>query len=73
MEHEDQQQEHGSLLAYYECLRDNKHFRMLWLAETIDNIGSWLNYVAVLTLVEVSGSGQQAHETSASPRHLWQT
>ncbi|GAB4816866.1 hypothetical protein N2152v2_003912 [Parachlorella kessleri] len=33
------EQEHGTLAAYYQCLKTNKHFR-------------WLNYVAVLTLVE---------------------
>ena len=102
---------HGSLGAYVACLRDNPHFRVLWLAEVVgelptqeqqpphtrspppapaarspaasrprhlppctlpapsplhptthphphtDNLGSWLNYVATLSLVDEFSGG----------------
>lgn len=44
--------EHGSLRDYVLCLKTNKYFLILWLAEVIDSTGSWLNYISVLTLVE---------------------
>jgi hypothetical protein len=42
---------------YYRCLRDNRHFRLLWTAETVDNVGSWLSYVATLDMVEQFSGG----------------
>ena len=42
---------------YYRCLRDNRHFRLLWTAETVDTCGSWLSYVAVLDMVEQFSGG----------------
>jgi hypothetical protein len=48
---------HGSFLSYYEVLRDNRAYRLLWLAETIDNVGGWLSYVATLGLVENFSQG----------------
>jgi len=47
----------ASLGAYWRCLRDNPHYRNLWIADFIDNIGAWLNYVATLELVEEFSGG----------------
>ncbi|CAL8462528.1 g2061 [Coccomyxa elongata] len=38
--------------SYYELLRDNKCFRIIWIGEVINNCGGWFNYVATLTVVE---------------------
>ncbi|KAL4437964.1 hypothetical protein ABPG77_004185 [Micractinium sp. CCAP 211/92] len=41
---------------YYRVLSGNRYFLLLWVAEMIDNIGSWLSYVATLELAsELSG------------------
>ncbi|KDD73493.1 hypothetical protein H632_c2120p0, partial [Helicosporidium sp. ATCC 50920] len=44
--------EHGSLKSYYHCIRYNPYFIWLWVAECVNTMGSWFNYVATLTLVE---------------------
>ncbi|KAL3137427.1 hypothetical protein ABBQ32_006948 [Trebouxia sp. C0010 RCD-2024] len=48
----------SSLIAYYDLLRDNRAFTVVWLGEIIDNVGNWLNYVATLSLVEQLAGGQ---------------
>lgn len=30
------------LADYYRVLAQNRHFRFLWTAEMVDNVGSWL-------------------------------
>lgn len=51
------QEHHGSLKAYFRCLRDHPYFTLLWLAETVNTLGMWLNYIATLSLVnEFTGS-----------------
>ncbi|PRW58840.1 major facilitator superfamily MFS_1 [Chlorella sorokiniana] len=50
------EQTHG-LRDYYRVLAANRQFRYLWCAEMIDNIGSWLSYVATLELVEQFSGG----------------
>jgi len=47
----------ASLVNYFRCLRDNPHYRNLWIADFVDNIGAWLNYVATLELVEQFSGG----------------
>jgi MFS family permease len=42
----------ASLWSYYNVLKENRNYFLLWMAEVIDNIGAWLNYVAVLGLIE---------------------
>ena len=42
---------------YIQCLKENKHYRLIWIAEVVDNIGAWLNYVATLSLVESFSHG----------------
>jgi MFS family permease len=48
---EDGREVRASMAAYYSCLRDNPHYRALWIADVIDNTGAWLNYVATLELM----------------------
>lgn len=35
------EQRHG-FRDYGRVLREHRHFRYLWIAETVDNVGSWL-------------------------------
>ncbi|KAL6773868.1 hypothetical protein ACKKBG_A22825 [Auxenochlorella protothecoides x Auxenochlorella symbiontica] len=48
---------HGSLGSYLACLRDNPSFTWLWIAEAVNTMGSWFNYVAVLILVNSYSQG----------------
>ncbi len=47
----------AGLGAYWYCLRANPHFRRLWLADTVQNFGWWLSYVAVMSVVEKLSQG----------------
>ncbi len=48
-----------SLRAYARLLRDNRNCRLLWLAQTVSEIGDWLYAVAVYSLIlEFTGSAQ---------------
>jgi len=38
-------------LGYVELLRRNPNFRRLWLGQVVSQIGDWLDYVALLTLL----------------------
>ncbi|KAK9906732.1 hypothetical protein WJX75_007016 [Coccomyxa subellipsoidea] len=49
---ENSEHEQQTLKSYYELLRDNKYFRIIWLGEVINNCGGWFNYVATLTVIE---------------------
>lgn len=45
-----------SLPAYGRLLRDNRNFRLLWLAQIVSEIGDWLYAVAIYSLLlEVTG------------------
>ena len=46
-----------TLLSYVHCLIEHPHYRNLWLADFIDNIGSWLSYVATLELINTFSNG----------------
>jgi MFS family permease len=51
----------GRARGYLELVRDNTAFRRLWLAQIVSQLGDWLDYVAVLTLLlELTGSGAAA-------------
>ena len=56
---------------YYRCLRDNRHFRLLWTAETVDNVGSWLSYVATLDMVEQFSGGSGGVVADRCVRAAW--
>jgi MFS family permease len=44
--------------GYWALLRDNHSFRRLWLGQLVSQIGDWLDYVALLTLLlALTGSG----------------
>lgn len=44
--------------GYWALLRDNRNFRRLWLGQVVSQIGDWLDYVALLTLLlTLTGSG----------------
>lgn len=47
-------------LRAYACLvRENRHFRTLWLAQIVSEIGDWLYAVAIYSLIlELTGSAQ---------------
>jgi len=42
---------------YHRVLARNRHFRLLWCAEMVDNVGSWLSYVATLELASQLSGG----------------
>jgi MFS family permease len=51
----------GATRGYVSLLRVNRHFRRLWLAQIVSQLGDWLDYVALLTLLlELTGSGTVA-------------
>jgi len=44
--------------GYVELLRRNRNFRRLWLGQVVSQLGDWLDYVALLTLLlRLTGSG----------------
>lgn len=45
-------------LGYLALLRGNRNFRRLWLGQIVSQLGDWLDYVALLTLLlQLTGSG----------------
>lgn len=51
----------GRARGYVALLRDNADFRRLWLGQIVSQIGDWLDYVALFTLLlELTGSGTAA-------------
>ena len=48
-----------NLRAYADLLRNNRNFRLLWIAQMVSEIGDWLYAVAIYSLIlEVTGSAQ---------------
>jgi MFS family permease len=48
-----------SLRAYARLLRDNRNCRLLWMAQSVSEIGDWLYAVSVYSLIlEITGSAQ---------------
>src|SRR3954454_11700111 len=48
-----------SVRAYIALLRCNRNFRLLWMAQTVSEIGDWLYAVAIYSLIlEITGSAQ---------------
>jgi MFS family permease len=48
-----------SLRSYAALLRNNRNFRLLWIAQMVSEIGDWLYAVAIYSLIlEVTGSAQ---------------
>ncbi len=44
--------------GYVELLRRNRNFRRLWLGQVVSQLGDWLDYVALFTLLlHLTGSG----------------
>lgn len=53
--------ESAAARGYLELLRVNRDFRRLWLGQVVSQLGDWLHYVALFTLVlDVTGSGTAA-------------
>jgi MFS family permease len=47
------------LSSYWHLLRDNRNFRLLWLAQIVSELGDWFYSVAIFSfLLEVTGSAQ---------------
>src|SRR5574337_574462 len=45
-------------LGYVELLRRNRDFRRFWLGQVVSQLGDWLDYVALVTLLlSLTGSG----------------
>ena len=45
-------------IGYVALLRRNRNFRRLWLGQVVSQLGDWLDYVALLTLLlRLTGSG----------------
>src|SRR5580693_1435273 len=45
--------------SYWHLLRDNRNFRLLWLAQIVSELGDWFYSVAIFSfLLEVTGSAQ---------------
>lgn len=48
-----------NLAAYVRLVRENRNFRLLWIAQVVSEIGDWLYAVAIYSLIlEVTGSAQ---------------
>lgn len=48
-----------NLRAYARLVRENRNFRLLWLAQIVSEIGDWLYAVAIYSLIlELTGSAQ---------------
>lgn len=48
-------------LGYLALLRQNPNFRRLWFGQIVSQLGDWLDYVALLTLLlQLTGSGTAA-------------
>lgn len=47
------------LAAYWHLLRDNRNFRLIWLAQIVSELGDWFYSVAIFSfLLELTGSAQ---------------
>ena len=48
-----------SVAAYVKLVRDNRNFRLLWLAQAVSEMGDWFYSVAIYSLLlELTGSAQ---------------
>lgn len=48
-----------SFSSYYRLVRDNRNFRLLWLAQIVSEIGDWLYAIAIYSLLlEFTGSAK---------------
>lgn len=47
------------LASYWHLLRDNRNFRLIWLAQIVSELGDWFYSVAIFSfLLELTGSAQ---------------
>ena len=45
--------------GYFELLRGNRDFRLMWLGQVVSQLGDWFNTIALFTLtLELTGSGR---------------
>ena len=45
--------------AYWQLLRDNRNFRLLWMAQIVSELGDWFYSVAIFSfMLELTGSAQ---------------
>jgi hypothetical protein len=48
-----------SLSAYWRLVRDNRNFRLVWLAQIVSELGDWLYSIAIYSLLlELTGSAK---------------
>jgi predicted MFS family arabinose efflux permease len=48
-----------TLASYWRVLRDNRNFRLIWLAQIVSELGDWFYSVAIFSfLLELTGSAQ---------------
>ena len=48
-----------TLASYWRLVRDNRNFRLLWIAQIVSELGDWFYSVAIYSfLLEVTGSAQ---------------
>jgi len=48
-----------SLTAYWQLVRDNRNFRLLWLAQIVSEIGDWLYAISIYSLLlQLTGSAR---------------
>src|ERR1700681_4435932 len=48
-----------TLASYWHLIRDNRNFRLLWLAQIVSELGDWFYSVAIFSfLLELTGSAQ---------------
>lgn len=49
---------HSTLRTYYDMVRDNRNFRLLWYGQIVTLFGDWFNLIAAAALVNsLTGSG----------------
>ncbi|MGB9605667.1 MAG: MFS transporter, partial [Bryobacteraceae bacterium] len=48
-----------SLAVYWRLVRDNRNFRLLWLAQIVSELGDWFYAIAIYSLLlELTGSAK---------------
>ena len=55
--------------AYWRLVRDNRNFRLVWLAQIVSELGDWLYSIAIYSLLlELTGSAKSVASPPDTPK-----